>query len=115
MLIQHNCVPLSRQILPAFLCPPYCTPGENPHINFPRAAVLTDKPFASYRQAHGLNGQKGWFQHESQMPIALLGAQWEADSDAGGQFLVLLHFLGGPCNALRHAQPGVNFSLGDGS
>ena len=111
MLIQHNCVPLSRQILPAFLCPPYCTPGENPHINFPRTEVLTDKPFASYRQAHGLNGQKGWFQHESQMPIALLGAQWEADSDAGGQFLVLLHFLGGPCNA----QPGVNFSLGGGS
>jgi hypothetical protein len=112
MLIQHNCVPLSRQTLPAFLCPPYCTtPGENPHNNFPRAAVLTDKPFASYRQAHGLNGQKGWFQHESQMPIALLGAQWEADSDAGGHFLVLLHFLGGPCNA----QPGVNFSLGDGS
>ena len=73
--------------------------------------MLTDKPFASCRWIYGIHTCKGCFQYELQMPIALLGAQWEADSDAGGQFLVLLHFLGGPCNA----QPGVNFSLGDGS
>ena len=55
--------------------------GDDPHYEFPRTVVLEDRPLASYLQTHRFPGEKGCFEHESQMPIALLGAQWKADGD----------------------------------
>ena len=76
--------------------------GDDPHCNFPRTVVLTDKPFASYRLIHGTHTWKGCFKHESQMSIVLLGARWKADSDALYNFYMQASNLSSPNIYIYH-------------